>query len=87
MPNPNNTIYHEQWQECDRCGFMYPMSRMSKQKGLLLCIALCYDDLTVERRPWIIEQTMNPGGATDQEGLDTRQVDRGFFEGFDEQQF
>jgi hypothetical protein len=87
MPQANNNVRREQWQNCDRCGFLYPMSQLVKQKGLLLCMRLCFDNLTVERRPWIIEQTMNPGGATDQEGLDTRQIDRGFFEGFDEQQF
>ena len=87
MPNPNNALRHSQWQTCNRCGRLYPMFLLSKQKGLLVCLTSCFDNLEVERRPWSIEQTVNPGGATDQEGMDTRQVDRGFFDGFDETQY
>lgn len=87
MPQPNNVVLHQQWQTCERCGFLYPMGKLTKQKGLLVCTQRCYDNLEVERRPWVIEQVLTTGGATDQEGLDTRQIDRGFFDGFDETQY
>lgn len=65
------------------------MPMLAKQKGLMLCTSPlgCWDNLEVERRSYIIERVMNPGSAQDQEGVDTRAIDRGFFEGFDEQTF
>jgi len=63
------------------------MSSLVKQKGLMICTFQCFDNLEVERRASNIERTMNPGSAQDQEGVDTRAIDRGFFEGFDEQTF
>jgi hypothetical protein len=33
-----------------------------------------------------MEEVLGPGASTDWEGVDTRVVDRGFFEGFDETQ-
>lgn len=69
---------------CDRDGFFYPMSRLTKQKGMLLC-RMCLDNLEVERRPFFIEQVLGPSGSGSiPEGADTRVVDRGFFDGFDE---
>lgn len=77
---------HEQWQPCDRCGFMYPMSKLVVQKGLMLCTVMhCVDDLTVERRSLEIERTMAAG--IEQEGVDLRMVDRGFFLGQQEEVF
>ncbi len=63
---------------------MYPMSSLVKQKGLLLCTRTntCFDDLTVERRNWVIMQVLGITGM-DIEGADLRVVDRGFFEDFD----
>jgi hypothetical protein len=60
------------------------MSSLVKQKGLLLCTRTntCFDDLTVERRPWVIMQVLGITGM-DIEGADMRVVDRGFFEDFD----
>lgn len=84
MPQANNNIHHQQWDMCDRCGFMFPMSSLVKQKGLLVCTRrnTCFDDLTVERRSWVIAQVL---GITDLdiEGADLRVIDRGFFEDFD----
>lgn len=65
------------------------MSLLTKQKGLMICTAPlgCFDNLEVERRASNIERVMNPGSAQDQEGVDTRAIDRGFFEAFDEQTY
>jgi hypothetical protein len=78
MPNALNRRTGGQWDICDRCGFQFPISQLVKQKGLLVCIRRCFDDLTVERRPYIIEQILGTG--VDQEGVDLRVVDRGFFD-------
>lgn len=64
---------------------MYPMSQLAKQKGLLICHRrTCWDNLEVERRPWVIMSILGP--TTEVEGADMRVIDRGFFEGFDEVQ-
>lgn len=31
----------EAWRTCDRCGFDYPMSRLRRQDGLLVCVDHC----------------------------------------------
>lgn len=31
----------EQWQECDRCGFDYPLSELTVQDGLTVCYQNC----------------------------------------------
>ncbi len=88
MPQCVNVVKHEQWQSCDRCGRLFPMSKLAKQKGLMLCTTrVCWDNLEIERHASMVERVMNPGSAQDQEGVDTRAIDRGFFEGFDEQTF
>ena len=75
-----NNVTKEQWMLCDRCGQQFPMSMLTKQKGMLLD-QKCIDDLTIERRQFTIEQIL---GTNITEGVDLRAVDRGFFEGFDE---
>lgn len=85
MPQPVNNIKGEQWDTCDQCGSIYPMSRLVKQKGALICTTKhCFDNLLVERRPFMIESVLGSGGGDSWEGADTRIIDRGFFEGFDE---
>lgn len=64
---------------------MFPMSKLVVQKGLMLCTRHCFDDLTVERRSLEIERTMAAG--IEQEGVDLRMVDRGFFLGQEEDVF
>jgi hypothetical protein len=65
---------------------MYPMSYLVVQKGLLICrTPHCFDDLTVERRSLVIERTLSSG--IEQEGIDMRMVDRGFFLGQEEEVF
>lgn len=60
------------------------MSQLIKQKGLLICNrkSTCFDNLDIERRPIIIIQILGTG--VEQEGVDLRSLDRGFFEGWDE---
>jgi hypothetical protein len=87
MPQALNSRRRQQWDMCDQCGFLYPMSSLVKQKGALICTRRhCFDNLMVERRPWVMEEVIGPGAGAEWEGVDTRVVDRGFFEGFDETQ-
>lgn len=80
MPNPKNNLTRQQWQKCDRCGFLFPMGSLQKQKGMLLD-QKCIDNLQIERRQYLIMEIL---GQTTTEGVDMRVVDRGFYEGFDE---
>lgn len=83
MPQPLNNRQGEQWDSCDQCGLLFPMSRLIKQKGLLICTRRsCFDDLEIERRQLMIMQILGTG--VEVEGADLRVIDRGFFEGFDE---
>lgn len=36
--------------ECDRCGLMWPRHEMRRQRGLLVDVHGCYDDLSNERK-------------------------------------
>lgn len=78
MPNPVNNKHGVQWDRCDRCGNLFPMSKLIKQLGLLVC-QRDWDDLENQRRPIEIERILNQG--VDQEGVDLRAEDRGFFQG------
>lgn len=82
MPNPVNHRQNQQWSNCDRCGRLFPLSSLVMQKGILICVQKCFDNLEIERRPFVIEDIL--GSGVDQEGADLRQIDRGFFEGFDD---
>lgn len=83
MPNPLNRVTKEQWDTCERCGFLYPMSRLVKQKGTLVCVKTCVDNLMIERREQLIMRIL--GDGVTQEGVDTRVYDRSFFQGWDEE--
>lgn len=83
MPNPVNNRKDQQWDTCERCGRLFPMGDLTMQKGLLICRRICFDNLTVERMPFVIGQVL--GTATDQEGADLRVVDRGFFQSGDDE--
>lgn len=74
----------QQWQSCDRCGFMFPMSYLTVQRGLMLD-RKCLDNLEIERRSMVVERVM--GSGVEQEGVDLRMVDRGFFLGQNEEIF
>ena len=38
----------EQWEECQRCGFIYPLSELRIQRGdgggVIVCLRTCYDE-------------------------------------------
>jgi hypothetical protein len=59
------------------------MSQLVKQKGLLVCAKMCYDDLTVERRQIEIMRVL--GAGVQQEGADLRVIDRSFWIRSDEE--
>lgn len=50
-------IYWQQWAQCGRCAFDYPIGQLQMQKGLLLC-PKCIDNLDVEYRAKIIAAVM-----------------------------
>lgn len=79
MPNPVNNRKGEQWEHCEQCGFLFPMSALTKQKGKLICTRnhTCFDDLEVERRDFVIERILNEG--PEQEGADLRWMDKSYF--------
>lgn len=82
MPQANNNITGQQWDECDRCKRLFPMNRLSKQKGMLLCRD-DFDRLEIERRPVVIMRTLAQGA--DQEGRDMRVFDRGVWQSRDQE--
>ena len=55
---PRHTgLRFQQWGKCSRCGFTFPLSNLTNQKGLLLD-AKCIDNLDVEMRPRIIAEAL-----------------------------
>jgi hypothetical protein len=82
VPNPNNRVTKEQWDLCERCGLLWAMSKLIKQKGLMVC-PRDIDNLEVERRDQLIMRIL--GDGISQEGVDTRVYDRSFFQGFDDE--
>lgn len=83
MPNSRG-IRGEQWDLCGVCGFQFPMGQLVMQKGVLKCTRrTCFDDLTIERHSSEVERVLSAG--VEQEGVDLREVDRGFFHGNDEE--
>lgn len=81
MPNPNNRVKKEQWDICERCGFLYSMGQLVKQKGIMVC-PKDVDNLEIERRDQLIMKIL---GDNIQEGVDTRPTDKSFFQGFDDE--
>ncbi len=78
MPNATNNKKGEQWDLCDRCGMQFPMSRLGRHQGMLVCDRkTCRDNLQVEHREEEIQHLLNMG--VEVEGADLRSVDRGFF--------
>jgi len=70
-------ITGEQWKTCDRCGVHYRMSELRMQRGLLVCLPHCTDNLDVVQRERIIQETLSNG--MDHEGADTRAQDWAWF--------
>jgi hypothetical protein len=46
------------WHRCDRCGWQYPASHLTRQIGLILCYE-CYDDPIAWQRPSIIQDILS----------------------------
>lgn len=65
MPRASG-VYRVQWKNCDRCGFLRPITSLRRQQGLLLCSETpCTDDLSNQYRPRIIQQVLStPGEGT-----------------------
>jgi len=40
---PNNKVTFNRWEDCDRCGFSWPVRELKRQKGALVCPE-CLDD-------------------------------------------
>lgn len=58
-----------QWELCERCGFMYSLTSLRRQQGLLVCEVIpCADNLDNQYRPKQIEEVL----ATPGEGSDER---------------
>lgn len=56
MPR-NQGITFERWAICARCGFSFPETQLTPQKGLLLC-PKDLDNLDVEMRPRMIAEVL-----------------------------
>ena len=61
-------LYRQQWQKCERCYFDFPISYLTKQKGLMVC-PQDLDNLDVELRPALIAELLSDGteGRNDRE--------------------
>lgn len=53
-------LWRQQWAKCERDYFDYPISYLTRQKGLLLCPG-CLDNLDVELRPALIAEILSDG--------------------------
>jgi hypothetical protein len=47
------------WHRCDRCSFDYPVSRLVRQRGLILCIDKCVDNLLSFQRDKMIQDNLS----------------------------
>ena len=79
MPQALNVIKGEQWDQCDRCSLLFPLSALTMQKGMQLC-RYDLDKLEVERRPIEIMRVLS---NSLEEGTDRRNFNRAFFQGYD----
>lgn len=61
-------LWRQQWMKCDRCYFDFPISYLTRQKGLMVC-QLDLDNLDVELRPPLIAEILSDG----QEGRNDRE--------------
>ena len=52
-------VWGQEWDYCDRCGFIHPIGMLSMQLGLKLCSDHgCLDDLSNYYRPQIIAEIL-----------------------------
>ena len=53
-------VWKQEWSACDRCGFMFPLSMLSRQMGLTVC-PYDIDDLSNYYRPEQIQKVLSDG--------------------------
>lgn len=65
MPNQSHSgIRGVPWSRCQRCGFDYPTDQLIRQNGgkwngLIVCKEKCLDNITVERREYVIKELLS----------------------------
>lgn len=59
MPQKQQGIQRVEWDYCDRCGFLYPVTVLVNQKGSKVCTVTCFDKTLVEERPLMIAQVLD----------------------------
>ena len=53
-------VWRQEWDVCDRCGFVHPIGMLSMQLGLKLCKChRCWDDISIYYRPVIIASVLS----------------------------
>ena len=66
MPNQSHSGWTGvPWHRCDRCGYDYPVDRLRRQSGLILCVDKCIDTfntISVDRRPAMIAAVLSTPG-------------------------
>lgn len=59
MPRQSHSgIHGVPWHRCDRCGYDYPVDKLTLQHGRILCTVKCVDDTTNENREAVIAQVL-----------------------------
>lgn len=53
-------VWRDLWKLCDRCGFLFPLGQLTKQKSLLVC-KRCFDDNSNDRRQQKIAEVLSDG--------------------------
>lgn len=77
--NGKNALHGEAWDNCQRCGFQFPVSYLVMQLGLRVC-EICVDNLDVVNREAVIARILQSEVAAHPEGADMRYVDLAYFE-------
>lgn len=74
MPKQSG-IWRQQWEYCAKCGFLYPVGYLAKQKGLLICRVTCFDKLDIERRERQIAEKLADGREAENEKIEKQAED------------
>ncbi len=69
MPRQHG-IHGTPWHRCDRCGQDYPTSRLVRQRGLILCIDKCVDNLLIFQRDKLIHDNLNQSAQNEMQVAD-----------------
>ena len=67
MPNQAHSGIHGiPWGRCDRCGLDFPLDRLVRQRGLLLCTERnCWDNPIAWNRERIIEDVLETSSSVE----------------------